>query len=90
MHIDITPPPADLVGCFGDLEAVLAADAAGDKARRLASYFGQAEMETRQWQLRTTDFEKRRVAELLADAFAASKRVVAAAWSRKHGREFAI
>ena len=89
MHIDITPPPDDLMACFGNLEAVLAADAAGEKVRRLATYFGQAEMETRQWQLRTTDFEKRRMAGCLADAFAASKRVVASAWSKKHGREFA-
>lgn len=90
MNIDITPPPSDLISCFGDLEAALAADQAGEKVRRLATYFGQAEMETRQWQLRTTDFESRRVAELLADAFGASKRVVAATWSRKHGREFAV
>lgn len=89
MNIDITPPPDDLMACFGSLDAALAADAAGEKARRLATYFGQAEMETRQWQLRTTDFEQRRVAGCLADALAASKRVVAAAWSKKHGRELA-
>ena len=87
MHIDITPPSDDLMTCFGGLDAALAADQAGEKARRLAAYFGQAEMETRQWQLRTTDFEQRRVAACLADAFAASRRVVAAAWSKKHGRE---
>lgn len=89
MNIELTPPPADLLPCFGTLDATLQADTAGDKARRLTAFFGEAEMEARQWLVRRTDFEERRMAECLADALAASRRVVAVAWSKKHGRELA-
>ncbi len=90
MDIELTPPADDLMQCFGALEATLAADAGGDKARRLAGWLGEAEMQARERRLRCTDFDDRRVADVTADALAASRRVLIAAWNKKHGRELSL
>jgi hypothetical protein len=89
MSTAFTLPPAPLAADFDSLEAALRADASGAKAQALDAYFAQAELETRETQLRSTDFETKQMAGLLADCFAASRRVVAAAWARLHGRELA-
>ncbi len=89
MSIDFRLPPPDLVGEFESLEAALKGDASGDKARRLSAYFAAVETEARATQLRSTDFEEKELAGMLAEAFAATGRVVSAAWSKFHGRELA-
>jgi len=89
MPIDFTLPAADLMQDFDSLEAALRRDPNGDHARRLGAYFEQAELETRQVQLRSTEFEEKNMAGLLAEAFAAARRVVPVAWAKLHGRELA-
>ena len=89
MTFDFTLPPPELTGAFDGLEAWLKKDTGGESARRLGSYFASVEIEARQRQLRSTDFEERHMAELLGEAFGAARRVVAAAWSKFHGRELA-
>ena len=90
MTTAFTLPPADLLADFDALEAALQADASGDKARGLHRYFAQVELESRQAQVRSVDFDEKRVAGLLAEAFAAMQRTVAAAWAKLHGRDLAL
>lgn len=87
MNTAFTLPPAELAADFDSLEAALGADASGERARRLARYFAQVELESRQAQVRSVDFDEKQRAGLLAEAFAGLQRTVAAAWSRLHGRE---
>jgi hypothetical protein len=89
MNIEFTLPPADLLADFEAIEEALLADKGGAKARRLCEYFKAAEVEMREKQLRSLDFDEKAMADLLADALGASARVVAAAWHKLHGRELA-
>jgi hypothetical protein len=89
MTIAFTLPPSDLLPAFDSLESALGRDTSGDHARSLNRYFAQVELETRQAHLRSTDFEEKNMNALLADAFGAMQRVVAAAWARLHGRDLA-
>jgi hypothetical protein len=89
MFIDFTLPPPDLLTDFDAIEEALLADASGAKARRLGEYFKAAEVEVREKQLRSTDFDEKNLAGIMADALGASARVVAAAWNKLHGRDIA-
>ena len=86
MNIEFTLPPPDLMSDFDAMEETLHADKSGEKARRLGEYFKSAEIEMRQKQLRSTDFDEKELAGVVADALGASARVVAAAWNKLHGR----
>ncbi|HEX7686883.1 MAG TPA: hypothetical protein VF453_04200 [Burkholderiaceae bacterium] len=89
MTTAFTLPPDDLLAAFDSLEATLKTDTSGDRARRLNRYFAQVELEARQSQVRSIDFDEKRMAGLLAEAFAATQRGVCAAWNKLHGRELA-
>jgi hypothetical protein len=89
MNIEFTLPPADLLADFDAIEEALLADTSGAKARRLGEYFKSVEVEMRETQLRSTDFDDKNLAGIVADALGASARVVAAAWSKLHRRELA-
>jgi hypothetical protein len=87
MNIEFTLPPADLLADFDAIEEALLADKSGAKARRLVAYFKAAEVEMREKQLRSTDFDEKNLAVVVADALGAASRVVVAAWNKLHGRE---
>jgi hypothetical protein len=87
MSLALTPPSAELLSDLDKLEATVHGDSTGDKTRRLAKYFAQAETLSQQAQLRATDFEEKTFAALVGDAFAASRRIVLLAWQKHHGRE---
>ena len=89
MSTDLAPPPADLLVDFDKLQATVNDDTTGEKTRRLAKYFAQAETLSQQMQLRATDFEEKNFAGLVSDAFAAARRIVLVAWQKTHGRELA-
>jgi hypothetical protein len=89
MNIEFTLPPPDLLADFDAIEEALLADTSGAKARCLREYFKAAEVEMRETQLRSTDFDDKNLAGIVADALGASARVVAAAWNKLHGRELA-
>ena len=81
------PPSVDMLVDFVSLETTLKKDGTGERARSLARYFADAELESRTAQLRSTDFPEKHMAGLLAEAFAAARRVVPEAWNKLHGRE---
>lgn len=87
MSLVLTPPPADLLADIDKLQATVDGDSSGDRTRRLAKYFAQAETLSQQARLRATDFEEKTFAGLVGDAYAASRRIVLLAWQKKHGRE---
>lgn len=89
MNIEFTLPPPDLLADFDAIEEALLADMSGAKAGRMGEYFRAAEVEMREKQLRSTDFDEKNLAGIVADALGASARVVAAAWNKLHGRELA-
>ena len=90
MNDELTPPTPDLLADFDALEPALARDRTGDKARRLAAYFQQAELDCRQAGLRSTDFEKKELVRMQVDAMATSRRVLLATWNKLHGGELAL
>ena len=89
MNDHLTPPPADLLADFDALEPALSRDKSGDKARRLAAYFEQSELECRQAELRSTDFEEKELVRIQIEALAVSRRVLLATWNKLHGSELA-
>jgi hypothetical protein len=89
MNTDILTPPVDLMGDFETLHDTVVADGTGEKTLRFVEYFERAEMMTREMKLRTPDPEQRAFADMVGEAFAASRRIVLAAWHRVHGRELA-
>ena len=90
MNDELTPPPADLLADFDALEPVLSRDKGGDRTRRLAAWFQQAELECRQSELRSTDFEQKELVRLQGEALATSRRVLLATWNKLHGSELAL
>ena len=89
MNLEHLNPPADLLAEFDDMPSTIASDATGARTRRLVAYFKQAQALGAQAQLRTTEFEERRFAGLVSDAFGAAHRIVLAAWQSAHGQELA-
>jgi hypothetical protein len=87
MSTDILTPPVDLMGDFETLHDTIVGDASGEKTRRFVEYFERAEMLTLEMKLRTADPEQKSFAGMVAEAFAASHRIVVAAWQLEHGRE---
>jgi len=87
MNFDILTPPADLAAEFASLQNAIDQDASGEKTRRLVDYFATAETSSAELQLRSGSFEETSFANLLRDAYAASRRIVLAAWQKTHGRE---
>jgi hypothetical protein len=90
LNDELTPPPADLLADFDALEPALSRDKGGDKARRLAAWFQRAELDCRQAELRSTDFEEKELVRLQGEALATSRRVLLATWNKLHGSELAL
>jgi len=80
-------PPIDLINDFQALQVTIFEDEAGEKTRRMVEYFRQAETRSREMELRTQDFEQKRFARMLHEAFGACSRIVLAAWQKAHGME---
>jgi hypothetical protein len=89
MNLDQLNPPVDLLADFDSMQTAITGDKTGEKTRRLATYFKQAQALSAETQLRTTDFEERHFAGLIGEAFGASRRIVLAAWQKEHGHELA-
>ena len=89
MSTDILTPPADLMGDFETLYSTLVGDTSGDKTRRFVDYFERAEMLSLEMKLRTPNHEEKEFAGMVGEAFAASRRIVLAAWQSAHGRGLA-
>lgn len=90
MNDELTPPPADLLADFDALEPALSRDKEGGKARRLAAYFEQAELECRRVELHSTDFEEKELLRIQGEAFTVSRRVLLATWNKLHGSDLAL
>jgi hypothetical protein len=80
-------PSIDLINDFQALQVTIFEDEAGEKTRRMVEYFKQAETSSRGMELRTQDFEQKRFAKMLHEAFGACSRIVLAAWQKAHGTE---
>ena len=89
MIVDFTPPPEELATAFDSLTESLKSDTTGDRTRRLIEYFAGVEMEARQKHLRSVAFQEKEANGVLAEAHAASQRVLAKAWANLHGKELA-
>lgn len=87
---DALNPPASLIDDFKDLQTTILQDIEGNKTRELVEYFGQAELKSREMQLRTVDYGQKQHAQLLCDAFAASSRILLMAWHKAHGAELHV
>ncbi|ARN20771.1 hypothetical protein [Piscinibacter gummiphilus] len=90
MSTEALNPPVSLVDDFKDLQMTIFQDRDGDKTRQLVAYFRQAEIKSREMQLRTTEYEQKQYAQMLADAFAASTRILLAAWQKAHGSDLHV
>jgi hypothetical protein len=82
-------PPIDLINDFQALQVTIFQDETGEKTRRMVEYFKQAETSSRQMELRTQDYEQKRFAKMLHEAFGACSRIAQAAWQKAHGTELA-
>jgi hypothetical protein len=83
-------PPINFVGDFQSLHVSIVEDKAGDKTRSMLEYLKQAELRTREMELRTQDYEQKQFARLLHEAFGASTRIVSAAWQKAHGADLVV
>lgn len=90
MSTDALNPPTSLIDDFKDLQMTIFQDREGEKTRQLVDYFAQAETKSREMQLRTLDYEQKQFAQTLSDAFAASSRILLAAWQRVHGSDLCV
>lgn len=82
--------PPNLLEDFQTLEATIADDRGGDKTRSLVEYFRMAQTKSQEMRLHTQDYEQKEFARLLHEAFAASSRIVLAAWQKAHGAELHV
>jgi hypothetical protein len=80
-------PSIDLIKDFQALQVTIFEDQTGEKTRNMVEYFKQAETSSRAMELRTQDFEQKRFAKMLNEAFGACSRIAQAAWQKAHGRE---
>lgn len=69
-------PPADIAEDFRALQSTQFDDPSDDRLRRLLDYFDSCEMKAMQMRIQSADFEQKELAGMLADAFAAAKRIV--------------
>ena len=90
MNFELQAPPALLQAQFNDLETTVSEDASADKTRQLLSYLDQAELSSREWQLKLTDFEERQFVGSIFEAFGAAKRILVRQWQLKHERELTL
>ena len=90
MSFELQPPPALLQAQFNELETTVGGDVSADKTRQLISYLEQAELSSREWQLKLTDFEERQFAGSVVEAFGAAKRILIRQWQLKHERELTL
>ncbi|AEG94095.1 hypothetical protein [Ramlibacter tataouinensis] len=90
MSIDTLNPPSSLLDDFKDLQMTILDDKDGEKTRKLVDYFRQAEIKSREMQLRTLDYERKQFAQMLSDAFASSSRILMKAWQKAHGSELHV
>jgi hypothetical protein len=89
MDTQTLTPPVNLINDFQSLQMTIFEDQAGDKTRGMVAYFKQAETRSREMELHTQDYEQKQFARMLHEAFAASSRIVLAAWQKAHGAELA-
>jgi ribosomal protein S4 len=87
MQTEAFAPPINIVEQFHSLHDAIASDQHGDHTRELIAYFRESERKAQELQLRTGDYEEKQFAGQLQDAYAASIRIVMAAWEKSHGVE---
>jgi hypothetical protein len=80
------PPGLETLADQEALLAELKADVSGDRARTFIAHFGKSEIASRQMLVRTTDFEERRLAGLLSDAWINAQEVIRLTWAQLHER----
>jgi hypothetical protein len=90
MNTEALNPPVSLIDDFKDLQTTIFEDREGDRTRKLVDYFRQAEIKSRELQIRTVDYEQKQFAQMLGDAFAASSRILLAAWQKAHSVELRV
>jgi hypothetical protein len=90
MSTEALNPPSSLIDDFKDLQLTIFQDQEGEKTRKLVDYFRQAEIKSREMQIRTVDYEQKQFAQMLSDAFAASSRILLAAWQKAHGSDLHV
>ncbi len=78
-------PPINLVEDFQSLQLVIFDDKFGEKTRSLVQYFEEAASKSASLRMQTMDYEAKQYAQMLEDAFEASKRIVMHAWQKAHG-----
>jgi hypothetical protein len=90
MSIEALNPPSSLIDDFKDLQLTIFQDQEGEKTRAMVDYFREAEIKSREMQLRTVDYEQKQFAQMLSDAFAASSRILLTAWQKAHGSDLHV
>jgi hypothetical protein len=78
-------PPINLVEDFQSLQLIIFDDDSGEKTRGLARYFQEACEKCVSMRMQATEYEDKKYAQMLEDAFDASKRIVLFAWEKAHG-----
>jgi hypothetical protein len=90
MSTEAFNPPTTLIDDFKDLQLTILQDQEGDKTLQLVDYFRHAEIKSREMQLRTVDYEQKQFAQMLADAFGSSSRILLTAWQKAHGSDLQV
>lgn len=83
-------PPINFVSDFQSLHVSISEDKSGEKTRGMLEYLKQAELRSREMELRTQDYEQKKFARLLHEAFGASSRIVSTAWQKAHGADLVV
>lgn len=89
MTSDDFTPPLNVIANMEALQEAIANDPSGDETRKLVAYFHDASLKSTEMKLHTQDFQQKEFARALDEAFAASARIISAAWQKAHGRELA-
>jgi hypothetical protein len=83
-------PPINLVEDFQSLQLVIFDDQSGEKTRSLVQYFQEASSKSASMRMQTVDYEAKQYAQMMEDAFEASKRIVLHAWQKAHGAALSV
>ena len=90
MNLESVQPPINLIADLQALQLSIANDRGGDKTRQLFDFLKQSEEKCEEIRVRSTNFEEKAFAKMLNEAFAASSRIVLAAWHKAHDAELAV
>jgi hypothetical protein len=90
MTLAAVQPPENLIADFQALQLSIAEDRDGSRTREIYEYMTSCEEKCLEMEIRSTEYEEKHFARMLAEAFAGSAQIVLLAWKKAHGRELTL